>query len=590
MLVHLTISNLAIISHLEVSFRNGLNILSGETGAGKSIIINAVNLILGGRAASDFIRSGAGEARVEALFTVPTPSSLGALLEEMGFPFQGEVLIKRSISREGRNRITVNGSLASLHALSRIGQVLISISGQHEHQVLLKPENHLFLLDDFGGLTPSRIELSDLFHRHQAVKERCRRLGREIREGEERQELTAFQVQEIEGAGLQPGEDLFLEETRRRLRHSEQIRETLHAAYHDLYEKEGAVLAELTLCMKRMERGAELDPEIASVREHLGSIKAELEEASLRLRELEKRAVADPHRLEEVEGRLQELNRLKRKYGPSLEDILRHRDRLSETMEDLEQNKEALRKALEEGRDMEAEMVARAKALSEQRKKTARDLERSVMEELALLAMGGTGFEVRFLSGEDETSDADVAFLQALRPEGVDRVEFMLTTNVGEDPKPLSKIASGGELSRIMLALKTIMARAGAVESIVFDEVDSGIGGAVAEVVGEKLRSLASYHQILCITHLPQIACKGDTHFLVRKDVTNRRTQTTISELTPEERVKEIARLLGGKSVSESAITHARELLLGPVNSSRGSLGRADTSPRSAALQKRNAP
>lgn len=561
MLAQLNISNLAIIRHLEAEFRPGLNILSGETGAGKSIIINAVNLILGGRASADHIRSGADEARVEALFTVPRRSTVKDLLEQQGLPFQEDLVIRRVLSREGRTRITVNGSLATLNVLSRIGQMLISISGQHENQVLLKPENHLNLLDDFGALTEKRLELGELFHRCRSLREEARRLEREIREGEERQELTRFQVEEIEKAQIQPGEDVLLETERKRLLHGEQIMAMLKEAYQVLYERDGAVLSTVARCRKSMEKGAEVDPEIRSLGEMLDSAAVQMEEAVLRLRELQGRAFHDPRRLEEVEERLQTLNRLKRKYGPTLEDVLKCLDRLSGQIEDLGQKRQNRTRLLHELTGLERDMHDRACHLSRKRKEAAGVFEKAVMKELALLALGGTRFEIGFQrdrAGTDEHPDTP---MEGLRPEGYDQVEFLLSTNVGEPLKPLSRVASGGELSRIMLGLKTILARSGSVETVIFDEVDSGIGGAVAEVVGEKLRSLAAYHQILCITHLPQIAGKGNVHFLVKKSVADRRTSTTISELTPEERVSEIARLLGGKTVSEKALAHARELL-----------------------------
>jgi DNA repair protein RecN (Recombination protein N) len=560
MLVQLSISNLAIISRLEVDFRTGLNILSGETGAGKSIIINAVNMILGGRASSDLIRSGSDEARVEALFTCPENSSIRPLFEEIGLPFQGEVVIRRVISREGRNRIAVNNSITTLSTLSRIGQTLISISGQHEHQLLLKPENHLYLLDDFGATTGARLELNSLFQEYLRLKDEWSRLEKEIRVGEEKAELSSFQVAEIDRAEIRPKEDLLLEEERRRLRNSDLLATTVKEAYNVLYEKDGSVLSEVGSCLKRMERGADLDGGIRSVKESLSTIKVELEEVAFTLREMQERAPDDPGRLEWVEQRLHDLNRLKKKYGGSLEEVLAFRERLSGTASDLDRKRESLAAAMNALEQMQKEIVGRASELSAKRQKAAKGLEKAAMEELRLLAMGEARFQVRFsMDPGDEYSSGSP--IQRIKADGLDRVEFMLSTNVGEDLKPLSKIASGGELSRIMLALKTILARKGSVETIIFDEVDSGIGGATAELVGEKLRSLAAYHQILCITHLPQIACKGETHFLVRKEVADKRTTTVICRLNPEARVKEIARLLAGKTVSESALAHAREIL-----------------------------
>jgi DNA repair protein RecN (Recombination protein N) len=555
MLVQLIITDFAIISHLEIQFKAGLNVLSGETGAGKSIIINAVNLILGGRASGDLIRTGADEARVEALFALPESASVKGLLEELGLPAEGELLIKRHISREGRNRILINGSMATLQMLSRIGVALMSISGQHEHQVLLKPDNHLFLLDDFGSLSGERLRLSALFERYQTLKGDRRNLEREIREREEKQDLARFQREEIEKSDLKPGEDELLEAEKKRLLHAEQLREIVRETYGTLYEEEGSLLSKLSSCIRRLERGSEMDDGLKPITEVLGSVKIEIEEAALELREKKKRIAADPHRLEQLEGRLQLVRRLKQKYGPTIEEILQFKDRLSHLMTDLEDKREALKKLHENIGNVEKELLDKAALLSCNRKQVAEKFQEALKSELALLDMAGTRFEIRFYE------DGGRGGIQSVREDGMDRVEFMMSPNVGEDLKPLSRIASGGELSRIMLALKTILARTSSVETIVFDEVDSGIGGSTAAVVGEKLHSLARFHQIVCITHLPQIACKGSTHFVVRKKIAEGRTGTVIAELDRRERVEEIARLLGGKTVSRKAMAHAEEML-----------------------------
>ncbi|MBW1912211.1 MAG: DNA repair protein RecN [Deltaproteobacteria bacterium] len=562
MLDRLTISNFAIISHLEINFRPGLNILSGETGAGKSIIINAVNLILGGRATADLIRSGSNEARVEALFRLPENPSITELLSDLGFPFNGELLIKRTISRGGRNRISVNGSMSTLQMLSRVGLMLISISGQHEHQLLLKPDNHLYLLDEFGGLTDRRLKLNESFSKYQSLKGGLSQLEREIKEGEERQELTRFQLEEIEGADIREEEDRLLEDEKRRLRYAEQLMGIVTESYQTLYEKEGSVLSEISLCTKKMEKWAEVDQRLKNIGDAFASTSVELEEAALELRDLQKTIVIDPIRLEEVEERLQFINRLKRKYGPSIKDIMDFRHKLSEVIDNMGQKREELERISKRLKEMETGIVSRAADLSRRRRVVAKKLEKAVKNELNLLDMSGTRFEVSFHKGISRDKENEPEnMMKAIKEDGYDSVELMLSPNIGEELKPLARVASGGELSRIMLAVKTILARTTSVETIIFDEVDSGIGGATAEVVGEKLQALAGYHQILCITHLPQIASKSAAHFLVTKRVMDGRTQTIISELDPEKRVKEIARLLGGKVISQQAIAHAREML-----------------------------
>lgn len=561
MLAQLTISNFAIISHLEIHFSPGLNILSGETGAGKSIIINAVNLILGGRASSELIRSGNSEAVVEALFNLPEDSAVGRILSGFGLPFDGELLIKRCISREGRNRIFINGSMATGQMLSKVGSMLISISGQHEHQLLLRADNHLYLLDDFGSLTEERLKLNEAFARYQSLIEKKEFLEKEIRESIEKQELARFQKEEIEKADLKEGEDQILGDERKRLQHADQLMQIVTDAYQALYEKEHALISELSTYTRRIRKAEEYDQRLSAIRKALDSAKVELEEAALELRELQSNIMVDPQRLEEVEERLQLINKLKRKYGPSINEILKFRLRLSKIMDNLDHKKEELGRIEEEIRAMEERISSQGVALSRKRKQVAKEFERNVKRELDVLNMAGTRFEVRFAPDVDGDEENPAEVMKAMRADGYDRVEFMLSPNIGEELKPLAKIASGGELSRIILALKSILARRASVETIIFDEVDTGIGGETAEVVGEKLRSLAGYHQILCITHLPQIASKGTTHFLVQKEVKDKRTQTIISALAPEERVREIARLLGGKKITRRGIEHAREIL-----------------------------
>jgi DNA repair protein RecN (Recombination protein N) len=562
MLKQLIISDFAIINHLEIDFRPGLNIMSGETGAGKSIIINAVNLILGGRASADLIRSGAKEARVEALFSLPDNSLISKYLSELDIQSNGELLIKRTISREGRNRILINGSMATLQMLSGIGMMMISISGQHEHQALLKQDNHLFLLDDFGDLTAERMDLAESFSKYEALKEKCLKVDREIRQSKEKQELALFQIKEIETAHILDKEDSLLEEERKRLRHAEQLKEIIAGTYDTLYEKEDSVISELSLCVKGVEKGSEIDRRLESAGNALASAKTELEETALHLRQLRDSVAISPSRLEDVEERLHFLNSLKRKYGPSLEDVMTFREELSGMIHNLDRQEKELEDIKKDLKRQEKDTVSRATALSLKRREVAnKKMEKSIEGELAVLEMGGTRFQVKFAPKDPEDIDEPEMLINSIRPEGYDSVEFMLSPNVGEELRPLSKIASGGELSRIMLALKTILARNASVETIIFDEVDSGIGGATAEVIGEKLNSLAEYHQILCITHLPQIASKGDTHFLVTKTVKENRTETLITALSREQRVKEVGRLMGGKVVSDQAIALAREML-----------------------------
>jgi len=561
MLVHLNISNFAIIKHLEITFEPGLNVLSGETGAGKSIIINAMNLILGGRASADLIRTGCKEARVEALFTFPENRFLKEMLSEIGSSFNEELLIKRTIFREGRNRVFINGSIATLQMLSHLGEALISISGQHEHQYLLIPDNHLYLLDDFGGISNERTRMIEVFAKYKSLKEEIDNLQGDIGETEEKQELSRFQIQEIERAALSHGEDEAVAEEKKRLQHAEELLGIVTEGYQSLYEKNDSVLSSISQYTRRMDKGAEIDSRLCPIRDELSEIEVKLEDVSLALRDFQRTIDMDYNKLEEVLERLELINSLKRKYGPRLNDILRYRDKLESMIYDLGEKKEKLNQLVKERQGLEEEVIDRARKLSAKRKKAAGIFEKAVEDELHYLHMEDTRFQVKFDERGNVSGKLKPSGIEEIWADGFDRVEFMISPNIGEELRPLSKTASGGELSRIMLATKTILAKNASIETIIFDEVDAGISGATAEVVGKKLLSLAEYHQMLCITHLPQIASQGQAHFLVKKEVAHGRTQTLIFKLEPETRVREIARLLGGRKITPRTIANAREML-----------------------------
>ena len=555
MLVQLNIHDFAIIRHLELSLREGLNILSGETGAGKSIIINAINLILGGRSSQDIIRSGSGEAVVEAFFEFPQDVEMKARLKDHGVPFDGELLIKRSISREGRNKVFLNGAMVTLQMLSSLGPRLISISGQHEHQMLLNPENHLALLDDFSGLTDERNLLHQMYRGYQTLVEEMGTLKKEIGRQEERRELARFQMQEIEQAAVVPGEDKSLQEEKKRLQHAEELLEIVTHGYQVLYESNDSVLSSLGRCARQVGKAAQIDSDLSRIEDVLNGIQAGLEDASFALRDYRKRIEIDPARLEHVSERLNALTRLKRKYGPELEDVLRFKDELGSQMSQMDIRGKRLSDLEETAQRLENDLHQKAMALSAERRKGADLFKEELERELRLLHMNRTEFQVHFQKNRPGEEDVRIG------PDGIDRMEFMISPNPGEALKPLSKIASGGELSRIMLAIKSILAKTGSVETLIFDEVDAGISGATAEVVGKKIETLADYHQILCITHLPQIASQGRTHFTVKKEVISDRTEVSIYCLNPEERVHEIARLLGGSEITPQALAHAEDML-----------------------------
>ncbi len=558
MLGQLNIKNFAIIDQLSVDFSGDLNILSGETGAGKSIIINAVNLILGERASPGLVRTGADNATVEALFQLPEKSDISSCLEDMGIPFRREVLIKRDISKKGKSRAWINGSTATLQMLSALAPRLISISGQNEHQLALKPENHIFLLDDFGGLTGERLRLNGLYRECCDLRDRVGQIRDILVREREREELNQFQLKEIEEANLVPGEEEELEREMARLTHAERLMDIAFQGYQSLYEKEDSVLSALGGLGKDLERGRDIDPNLENYRAQLESARLQLEDLALQLRDFYSGLELDPNRLEQVEERLHLIGRLKKKYGGSIEEILSFKEGLSSKSDQILQKKEELADLGSLLEEKKCKFISLAQGLSSKRQEIAGNFETKVEDELGLLNMGGTRFKVDFRCWGPENPDV---FDPGIDEGGIDDIEFMISPNLGEDLRPLAKIASGGELSRIMLAMKTVLARTQPVETLVFDEIDSGIGGATAAKVGEKLADLSGYHQILCITHLPQIASYGGTHFLVQKKVSGGRTRTSISLLDRENRVREIARLLGGKAESEKTVAHAREML-----------------------------
>ncbi len=517
-------------------------------------MINAMNLLLGARASSDLIRTGAKEARVEGLFRLPQDHEVAQVLEGAGIPFESEIIIKRSLTREGRNRIFINDSMVTLNVLSRIGALLISISGQHEHQLLLKPERHVFVLDRFAGLTDARQDLEKKIKEYQKVKEKIRKLESDLARAKERQELARFQVQEIEAARIRPGEDEELAEEKRRLEHAEDLLRVVGEGYKVLYEEENAAFSLVSQCLKQLEKAVDIDPRLKEAFDMLEEARVRIEDSAFFLRDFRDRIESDPVRLEQLLDRIHVLNELKRKYGPSLSDVLAFKEKQSLLVDEVGDRKRELEKLKAESDVLEKEIIQQASILSQKRKQAAGRLTNAVENELMDLHMKGTRFDIQFLSPEKPE-------IGHVGPTGMDEIQFMISPNVGEELRPLAKIASGGELSRIMLALKSILAREASVETVIFDEVDSGISGSTAEMVGEKLMALAKYHQILCITHLPQIASKGRDHFLVEKRVAGGRTEAMIRKLEHEQRVQEIARMLGGKRITEKALSHAKEML-----------------------------
>ncbi|MBW1709313.1 MAG: DNA repair protein RecN [Deltaproteobacteria bacterium] len=552
MLSELVINNFALIKRLELSFGSGFNVLTGETGAGKSIIIGAVNLILGGRASADLIRDGSDEAEVQAVFSLPASEEIIQLLEDLGLPESEEVIIRRVITRSGRNRVYINGVLSTLTQLTRLGQDLVTVSGQHEHQRLLDPEVQLLLLDQYGGLMAVRAKMAAAHQRWMELRTRVSSLEKRFYTAHEKADLYEFQVKEIEAANLVPGEDEDLEQERNFIRNAEKIFITVRDSYDQLYGRTGAVTEVLDAVRSDLGKAAAIDDQLASQVSELEDAYYKITDAAEALHDHLDRLTFDPNRQEEIEERLSLISRLKKKYGPGLKEVMDYArragadlEKLSEMERELEATKAEAAKAGEEARK-------HAEDLSDRRKGAADRMSVAATEELKSLGMPQLDFQIRFV---EKNKSIDPG------PVGWDEIEFLISPNVGEKLKPLARIASGGELSRAMLGLKALLAGQEKVQTLIFDEVDAGIGGGVAEVIGRKIKGLSTFHQVLCITHLPQIAVFAPHHHLVFKEVRERRTVTDIRQLSDNERIEEVARMLGGLKPSAQTLAAAREMV-----------------------------
>ncbi len=553
MLAELSIRNFAIIEALDITFSSGVNVLTGETGAGKSIIMGAVALLLGDRASVDMIRSTADTATVEARFLISDQDGIRARLADWGLDAGEEMVVRRVISRGGKNRAYINGNLASLTMLAQVGESLLNICSQHEHQILLKEDNHLDILDAFGGLQGLRGDYEALYSRFQELNERRRNLEIRQRQKEEREDFLRFQNAEIEAAALEPGEDVRLAEEREILTNIRKLTDHAVAAHEILYGRESSLLEELKIVRNAVGEIKKIDPRLDVAIEELDDVYYRLEDAAYTLRDYAQGLVVDDRRLEEIEERIELLNRLKRKHGGTLAAVLAKKEALERELEgiaSLGMESEELEATI---RTVRKDLEAKADVLSAARRVAAGQLREEIEREIHALRMNAAVFKVVF---QERDNREDI-----YTPRGIDCLEFHLSANPGEAPKPLSRVASGGELSRLILAMKNVLARTGSVGTMVFDEVDSGIGGATAEIVGKKIRAAAERHQVLCITHLPQIACYGDRHYLVTKHIDGERTETQVRELGEEARVEEIARMLSGLEITATTKKHAREML-----------------------------
>ncbi|MFH2001774.1 MAG: DNA repair protein RecN [Planctomycetota bacterium] len=585
MLHRLQIQNLAIIDALTLDFSEGFTVLTGETGAGKSIIIGALNLILGERASSDDVRTGCDSATVEALFDISALDRVRECMVALNLPLAGgELVIRREISAQGRSRCLVNGCLVPLGQLRSIGDLLVDLHGQHQHQSLLKVELHREILDLFGG-TPIRNALEtyrELYARHSHVLSCLKNLDRDEREKARLEGLLEYQVKEINDAGLEPGEEETWIEESRRLKHADVLLGNTLSANDLLHEGEvesATVTSLLSRCAALITEAAHLDPSLEELRTRIESALSEIEDIASQVRSYSSEIEHNPQRLEEVEDRLHLIHKLKAKYGTTIQEILTERDRFEQELHALTHSREEQERLEREAAELEKEMAGAAETLSGLRRKFGDIFSDGLRAHLKELEMPSTRFQVRLvreavLEGRaalDEDGDTPALSERAiLFPDGkryhvydsgVDRVEFMISPNPGEALKPLRKIASGGELSRIMLALKLLMRSMDKIPTLVFDEIDTGISGHTGARIGDKMIQLGKEYQVICITHLPQIASKAAYHLAVTKVRQKQRTLTRVVRLDHEQRLQEIARLLGGKTDSSIALSHAQELL-----------------------------
>ena len=562
MLKSLTIKNYALIEAVEVEFESGLNILTGETGAGKSIIIDALSLILGERASSDVVRKGTEKSIVEGIFGFSGSPKVKMLLGTHEIEIQDDLILRREVSIKGQSRCFVNDSPISLSVLKEIGDHLVDLHGQHEHQSLLDSKEHLTYLDNYAEAGDLLARVGDDYFRLKKKLEGLEELKSIDKVSREKKELYQFQLNEITKAGLSVEEEEKLSTEKKILENSEALFQIASMVFQELYDIDGSIIERLSLIKKELERGGEYDPRLKDHIENLNSAILQLNDSSRFLQGYKDSLNFDPEKLEKIRERLNLINSLKKKYGQSVEEVLSYADKIKVDLEKIENRDELIQKTEQEIKDLKEILKKDSMLLSDKRKEKGSELSRKIKKELSFLGMERCDFEVKISQREEENGLLEISGKRYYVDEkGLDQVEFYVSPNPGEELKPLAKIASGGEISRIMLALKSVLAKSDQIPTMIFDEVDVGIGGEIAEAVGKRMKTLSSTHQIICITHLQQIASQADYHFKVYKEVSKNRTITKIKLLSREERIKEIARMIGGKKISDLSLEHAAEMI-----------------------------
>ncbi len=564
MLRILSIKNYALIEQLEVEFGPGLNVITGETGAGKSIIVGALGLVLGERADATAVRAGTDKAVVEGIFTATGDRKVSDLLARHGIDAGEELILRRDVSAKGQSRAFINDTPATIAVLKEVGDFLVDIHGQHDHQSLLRVESHRAMLDDFGRLGSLAGEFGAEYTAASAARAALLELRAREEQLKERRSLVEFQLSEIDAVGPEAGEEDRLEQELTILENSEKLFAATERLYSALYEGEGAIHDRLVLARNELEDLAEIDPSFAPARDEAASATAIIDELAKFIQSYNSRVEYNPERLEDIRDRLGALTLLRKKYGGSLDAVVAKRGELADELA-LADNFEA--ETARAGVHLE-ECVKRTSAvaqrLSQKRRETGRQIGSAIVAQLVDLGMPHASFETsvanREAVGEGSLVRMGRTWYEAT-VHGMDFVEFHVSANRGEEPKPLAKVASGGEISRIMLAMKMILAKSDRLPLLIFDEIDSGVSGRVARAVGESMKKLSAYHQIISITHLPQIAGCADAHYVVQKSEEGKRTVTSMTRLEPEGRVREVAKLMSGAEVTGAALESARELI-----------------------------
>ncbi len=564
MLSLLKIKNIALINELQIEFSRGLNLLTGETGSGKSIIVDSLGALTGERMSSDLIKEGEKAAQIEGLFNIPASADLHEFFYESGIDLNDgeeiDLIVRRELAAGGRNRIFVNNQSVTSNFLKKIGAFLVDIHGQGEQATLFNPSNHLEILDEYAGLQNLRAILLSKYRGLSEVQREIENLRQDEAQKLQLLDVLQFQVDEIKKVNPQTGEDESLNEEKRRLNNVEKLSTLSDESYLLLYENEEATVTTLEKVIKRVTELTEYESSFGEYAESLQTAQAVLEDLAISVRDFRNRLEFSPERLEEIENRLAEISRLKRKYGGTIETILAHLDKSEERLKNIETaelREEELQKKLKQLRD---EYLKIALEIHDKRAKSARKFEKEVETNLKAVALEKAKFEVK-IDMPSETDLQNENSNKRLTAKGFDQIEFYFSANVGESPKPLAKVASGGEASRLMLILKTTAKSNEAEKSVVFDEIDVGIGGRVAEAVGLKLKELAKTQQVLCVTHQAQVASLADQHFLVEKEIIGKKTKVAVKELNDKDKVEEIARMLTGAQITETARQHAREML-----------------------------